>query len=60
MKREEHINAHCVAGTPNVGSQLLIQEINNLSVNIIVLVFTKITGLTSLHQASRSLIFYAV
>jgi hypothetical protein len=60
MKIEEYIYTHCVAGTPKVGSQVPIQEINKLSLNIIFLVLTRITGLASLHQASRMLMFYVV
>jgi hypothetical protein len=60
MKIEEYIDTHCVVGTPKVGSQVPIQAINNLSLNIIVLVLTRITGSASLHQASRSLMFYEV
>jgi hypothetical protein len=60
MKIEEYIDAHYVAGTPKVGIQVPIQAINNLSLKIIVLVLNKITGSTSLHQASRPLMFYAI
>jgi hypothetical protein len=60
MKIKKYINAHCVAGTPKVGIQVLIREINNLSLKIIVLVLTKITGSASLHQASKLLMFYVV
>ena len=60
MKIEEYIDTHCVAGTPKVGSQIPIQAINNLILKIIVLVFTRITVSVSLHQASRSFMFYAV
>jgi hypothetical protein len=60
MNIEEYIDAHNVAGTLKVGSQVPIREINNLSLKIIVLVLTRITGLASLHQASRPLMFYAV
>jgi hypothetical protein len=60
MKIEEYINAHCVAGTPKVGSQVPIQAISNLSLKIIVLMLTRIIGSASLHQASRPLMFYAV
>ena len=60
MKIEEYMEAHCVAGTPKVGSQLHIRAINNISLKIIVLVMTRMTGLASLHQASRPLMFYAV
>jgi hypothetical protein len=51
MKVEEYIEAHCVAGTPMVGSQVPIQEISNLSLNIIVLMLTWIICSASLHQA---------
>jgi hypothetical protein len=60
MKIEEYIDSHCVAGTPKVRSQIHIRAINNLILKIIVLVLTRITGSTSLHQASRPLMFYAV
>ena len=60
MKIEEYIDAHCVVGTPKVGIQVPIREIKNLSLNIIVLVLTRITGLASLQQALRPLMFYAV
>jgi hypothetical protein len=60
MKIEEYIDSHYVVGTPKVGSQLPIREINNISLNIVVLVLTRITGLASLHQASRPLMFYVV
>jgi hypothetical protein len=35
MNVEEYIEAHCVAGTPMVGSQVPIWVISNLSLNII-------------------------
>jgi hypothetical protein len=60
MKIEEYIDAHCIAGTPKVGSQVPIRAISNLSLKIIVLVLTRIIGSASLHQASRPLMFYAV
>jgi hypothetical protein len=60
MKIKEYIDAHYVAVTPKVGSQIPILAINNLSLKIIVLVLTRIIGLASLHQASRPLMFYAV
>jgi hypothetical protein len=60
MKIEEYIDAHCVAGTPKVGSQIPIWAINNLSLKIIVLVLTRIKGSALLHQASRPLMFYVV
>jgi hypothetical protein len=60
MKVEEYIEVHCVVGTPMVGSQIPIWAIGNLSLKIIVLVLTRIIGLDSLHQASRTLMFYAL
>jgi hypothetical protein len=60
MKIEEYIDAHYVVGTPKVGSQLPIQAINNLSLNIVVLILSRITGSASLHQASRPLMLYAI
>jgi hypothetical protein len=49
MNIEEYIDAHCVAGTKKVGSQIPIRAINNLSLKIVVLVLTRIIGSTSLH-----------
>jgi hypothetical protein len=60
MKVEEYIEAHFVAGTSMVGSQIPIRAIGNLSLKIIVLVLTRIIGSTSLHQASRPLMFYVL
>ena len=60
MKIEEYIDVHCVAENPKVGSQLPIWVINNISLKIVVLVLTRITGLASLHQESRPLMLYAV
>ena len=51
---------YCVVGTPKIGSQIPIRAINNPSLKIIMLVLTRITGSTSLHQASRPLMFYVV
>jgi hypothetical protein len=60
MTMEEYISTNCVAGTDKVGSQLPIKAIENLSLNIIMIVLTQISGLTSLHQTLRPLIFYVV
>jgi hypothetical protein len=49
MKIEEYIDAHCIAGTEKVRSQLPIRAINNISLNIVVLALTWIIGSTSLH-----------
>jgi hypothetical protein len=45
--------------THKFGSQLLIGEITNLSMNIIILLIAHITGSTSLHQDSWEMMFYA-
>jgi hypothetical protein len=60
MKVEEYIEAHCVARTSMVGSQIPIQAIGNHSLNIIVLILTRIIGSALLHQASRPLMFYSL
>jgi hypothetical protein len=46
MTMEEYIATHCVAGTDKVGSQLPIRVIENLSLKIVVLVLTWISGLS--------------
>jgi hypothetical protein len=60
MNFKEYIEAHCVARTPIMGSQIPIQAIGNLRLNIIVLILTRIIGSALLHQASRPLMFYAL
>jgi hypothetical protein len=60
MEIEEYIDAHCVAGTLKVGSQLPIRAINNLILKIVVLMLTRITGSASLHQALILIMFYVV
>jgi hypothetical protein len=60
MTIEEYISTYCIADTEKVGSQLPIREIENLSLKIIILVLTQISGSTSLHQVRMSLMFYVV
>jgi len=60
MNMEGYISTHYVAGTNKVGSELPIMAIENMSLKIIILVLIGISGSTSLHQASRPLVFYAV
>jgi hypothetical protein len=60
MNIEEYIDTHCLVGNEKVRSQLPIQAINNLSLNIVILILTRITGSNSLQQASRPLMFYSV
>jgi hypothetical protein len=50
MNIEEYIDVHYIAGTKKVMSQIPIRAINNLSLNIVVLILTWITGPTSFHQ----------
>jgi hypothetical protein len=57
---EEYITTYFLPDTEKVGSQLPIRVIENLSLNIIILVITRISGSTSLHQASRLVMFYAM
>jgi hypothetical protein len=60
MNIEDYIATHCIAETEKVGSQLPNKAINNLSLKIVVLLLTQITGSASLHQESRTLMFYSV
>jgi hypothetical protein len=57
---EDYTTTHYIVGTEKVGIQLPIKVIKNMSLNIVVLVLTRIIGLTSLHQALRPLILYSV
>jgi hypothetical protein len=57
---EEYITTYCFAGTEKLGIQLPIRVIENLSLKIVILVLTSISWSTSLHQASRMLMFYIV
>jgi hypothetical protein len=49
MNIEDYIATHCVASIDKVGSQLPIGVIENLSLKIIALVLTWISGSASLH-----------
>jgi hypothetical protein len=49
MTMEEYIFTHCIAGKDKVGIQLPIRVIENLSLKIVVLVLTPISGSSSLH-----------
>jgi hypothetical protein len=59
MNIEDYITTHYISGTKKVGRQLSIRAINNMSLKIVVLVLTQITGSASLHQASSPLMFYS-
>jgi len=48
----ELIGLHCKVGIDKVGSQVLIHNISNLSLQVIVLLIGKITGYVALYQAS--------
>jgi hypothetical protein len=50
----ELIGLHCKAGTDKVGTQVPIHKIINLTLKEIVLLIGRITGSTTLHQASRA------
>jgi hypothetical protein len=43
MKIEDYIDSHCIAWIEKVESQLPIRAINNISLNIVVLILTRIT-----------------
>jgi hypothetical protein len=60
MNIEDYIATHCIVGTEKVGTQLPIRESNNLSLKIVVLVLTRITGLAYLHKASRPHMLYSL
>jgi hypothetical protein len=49
MNIEEYIDTHCIAGSGKVESQLPIQAINNISLKIVFLILTQITGSALLH-----------
>jgi hypothetical protein len=50
----ELIALHCEAGTNRLSSQVPISKITNLSLQEILLLIGRITGSTTLHQASRT------
>ena len=57
---EEYIAVYYLPDTEKVGSQIPTNSIQNLGLKAILLALGRIVGLSSLHQASRPLIFYAV
>ena len=57
---EEYIVVYCLPDTEKVGSQIPTKFIHNLGLKAILLELGRITGLASLHRASRMLMFYAV
>ena len=57
---EEYIALYFLPDTEKVGSQILTNAVQNLGLKAILLELGRITGLASLHQASRPMILYAV
>jgi hypothetical protein len=57
---EDYIATPCIIGIEKVCSQLLIRAFNNLTLKIVFLVLTQITGSTSLYQESRPLMLYSM
>ena len=57
---DEYIAMYCYPDTEKVGSQVPTNAIQVLGLKAILLTLGRITGLVSLHQASRPLMFYAV
>ena len=57
---DEYIMVYCFSDTEKVGSQILTNSIQVPGLKAILLELGRIAGLASLHQASRSLMFYAV
>ena len=57
---DEYIAVYYYPETEKVGSQVPTNAIQVLGLNAILLTLGRISGLASLHQASRPLMFYAV
>jgi hypothetical protein len=55
----EYIALYFSAETEKVGSQLPIRQIENIGLKIIVLTISHISISASLHQASRTMMYYA-
>ena len=55
---DEYIVVYCLPDTENVGIQVPVNAIRNISLEVIVLVLGRIARLTSLHQVSKALVFY--
>ena len=56
----EYIAVYCFLETKKVGSQIPTNAIHILGMKAILLAIGRITGLASLHQASRPMMFYVV
>ena len=57
---DEYIALYYIPDTKKVGSQIPTNSIKVLGLKAILLALNRIAGLASLHQAFRSLMFYAV
>ena len=57
---DEYIAVYYYLDIEKVGSQILTNSLHVLGLNAILLTLGRISGLASLHQASRPLMFYAV
>ena len=57
---DEYIAVYCFSDTDKVGSQIPTNSIQVLGLEAMLLALSRIAGIASLHQASRSLMFYAV
>ena len=57
---DEYIGVYCFSETEKVGSQILTNSIKILGMKAMLLALGRIVGLASLHQASWSMMFYAV
>ena len=60
MTIDEYIAMYFFLETKKVGSQILKNSIQILGLKAILLALGRIAGLASLHQALRSMMFYAV
>ena len=60
MPIDEYISTYFLPNTNKLGNQVPICAIQSLSLKVIILVFSRISGSTSLHLASQPLMFYVV
>ena len=58
MTVEEYIIVYWIPDTKKIRSQVQVNVIQSLSLKVIVLVLERISGLESLHQDSRTIMFY--
>ena len=57
---EEYIALYFLPNVEKIGSQVLVNSIQSLSLKVIILVLGRIAGIPSLYQASMPLMFYLV